>query len=105
MNTVKANQRLLKLVGIAFGVAAVIGGTIGIGILRTPGPVAALIPDPLWYLLVVAGSIALLAGFVISAPGTSLAAVLIITASYPVYRWLRRTRPATAVVAVGEPPG
>src|SRR5436309_3170199 len=34
-------ERLLRILGVTFGVAVGIGGTIGIGILRTPGSVAA----------------------------------------------------------------
>lgn len=36
-----SNQRLLRILGVTFGVAVGIGGTIGIGILRIPGSVAA----------------------------------------------------------------
>ncbi len=51
-----------------FGIAVVVGGTIGVGILRTPGAIAALLPNPLlimlcWtfigiYILLAAGSYA-----------------------------------------------
>lgn len=41
----KENQ-LLKLLGVGFGIAVTIGGTIGTGILRKPGPIAAQIGDP-----------------------------------------------------------
>jgi APA family basic amino acid/polyamine antiporter len=43
-NPPKTNQ-LRKVLGVAFGLAVVIGSTIGVGILRTPGSIAALIPD------------------------------------------------------------
>src|SRR6478609_6059109 len=36
-----SKQRLLRILGVTFGVAVGIGGTIGIGILRIPGGVAA----------------------------------------------------------------
>jgi APA family basic amino acid/polyamine antiporter len=36
-----SKQRLLRILGVTFGVAVGIGGTIGIGILRVPGSVAA----------------------------------------------------------------
>src|SRR5690242_13022410 len=39
-------RHLLRVLGASFGVAAVIGGTIGFGILRTPGLVAAQLLDP-----------------------------------------------------------
>jgi len=38
-------HQLRKVLGVAFGLAVVIGSTIGVGILRTPGSIAALIPD------------------------------------------------------------
>src|SRR5437773_12149948 len=34
-------ERLLRILGVTFGVAVGVGGTIGIGILRIPGCVAA----------------------------------------------------------------
>lgn len=37
--------RLLRLLGVAFGLAVTVGGTIGVGILRTPALVAAQLPD------------------------------------------------------------
>ena len=40
----KTNQ-LRKVLGVAFGIAIVVGSTIGVGILRTPGTIAALIPN------------------------------------------------------------
>jgi len=39
------NNQLRKVLGVAFGLAVVVGSTIGVGILRTPGSIAALIPD------------------------------------------------------------
>lgn len=40
------NNQLLKLLGVGFGIAATVGGTIGSGILRRPGPIAESIGDP-----------------------------------------------------------
>src|SRR5438876_12357750 len=37
---------LLRVLGIGFGLAVTIGGTIGMGILRTPGEVAKQLPTP-----------------------------------------------------------
>ena len=37
----RGKERLLRILGVTFGVAVGIGGTIGIGILRIPGSVAA----------------------------------------------------------------
>ncbi len=36
---------LKKILGVGFGIAVVIGGTIGAGILRNPGEIAALVPN------------------------------------------------------------
>ncbi|MEZ4911711.1 MAG: amino acid permease [Saprospiraceae bacterium] len=44
------NNSLLKLLGVGFGIAVTIGGTIGTGILRKPGPIAAFIGEP-WMIL------------------------------------------------------
>jgi basic amino acid/polyamine antiporter, APA family len=38
--------KLLQILGVGFGVAVIVGGTIGIGILRTPGPIAAQLRSP-----------------------------------------------------------
>ena len=37
---------LLRILGLAFGLAVVVGGVVGQGILRTPGIVAGAVPDP-----------------------------------------------------------
>lgn len=42
--------RLLQVLGVAFGLAVIVGNTIGVGILRTPGEVARLLPDNTWFL-------------------------------------------------------
>lgn len=39
--------KLKKVLGIVFGISIVVGSTIGAGILRTPGSIAALLPDKL----------------------------------------------------------
>lgn len=52
MNTPTKNNQLLKLLGVTFGIAVTIGGTIGTGILRKPGPIAAQLGDPFLILLV-----------------------------------------------------
>jgi len=51
-HTAEAPKPLLKLLGVGFGIAATIGGTIGTGILRKPGPIAANIGDP-WLIILV----------------------------------------------------
>ena len=44
-------QNLKKILGVSFGIAITIGGTIGVGILRTPGLVAANLGSPLLIML------------------------------------------------------
>lgn len=41
---------LLKILGVLFGATMIVSNTIGSGILRTPGDVAAALPSPAWYL-------------------------------------------------------
>ncbi len=41
----QTQNKLLKLLGVGFGIAVTIGGTIGTGILRKPGPIAGLLGD------------------------------------------------------------
>ncbi|HEY0647104.1 APC family permease [Phenylobacterium sp.] len=41
---------LLRVLGLGFGVAVVVGGVVGQGILRTPGIVAGALHDPVWIL-------------------------------------------------------
>jgi APA family basic amino acid/polyamine antiporter len=57
-----------RVLGSSFALAATIGGTIGLGILRTPGEVAAVITDPLIFvsLWVVGGLFSLLCAFVLA---------------------------------------
>jgi APA family basic amino acid/polyamine antiporter len=46
LTTNQSRGRLLRVLGIGFGLAVTIGGVIGMGILRTPGAVAANLPRP-----------------------------------------------------------
>jgi APA family basic amino acid/polyamine antiporter len=48
-NPAPSNQ-LLKLLGVGFGIAVTVGGTIGTGILRKPGPIAEQLGDP-WLIM------------------------------------------------------
>jgi APA family basic amino acid/polyamine antiporter len=41
---------LLRVLGVAFGLAVAVGNTIGAGILRTPGDVASWLPNPIWFI-------------------------------------------------------
>lgn len=45
-------NRLLRILGVGFGIAVVIGGTVGVGILRSPGAVAAHLGSG-WLILLV----------------------------------------------------
>jgi APA family basic amino acid/polyamine antiporter len=45
-----AEHGLKKTLGTGFVLAVVVGGVIGLGILRTPGEIATVVPDPLQYL-------------------------------------------------------
>lgn len=53
MHTKQApRNELLKIMGVGFGIAVTIGGTIGTGILRKPGPIAEQLGDP-WLIMAV----------------------------------------------------
>jgi len=63
---------LLRVLGVGFGLAVTVGNTIGIGILRLPGEVAAQLPNQ-WLFLgvwVLGGLYALIASFSIAELGT-----------------------------------
>jgi APA family basic amino acid/polyamine antiporter len=65
---------LLRVLGVGFGLAVIIGNTIGAGILRTPGEVAAQLPNA-WLFLgvwVAGGLYALLGAFSLAELGTSI---------------------------------
>ena len=66
--------RLLQVLGLAFGVAVIVGNTIGVGIMRTPGEVAGLLPVAPWFFGVwVAGGIyALLGALTLAEPGAMI---------------------------------
>jgi APA family basic amino acid/polyamine antiporter len=67
---------LLKVLGISFGIAVLIGNTIIVGILRTPGDVAKLLPStaPFLAVWVVGGLYALLGTLSVAEPAAMLAA-------------------------------
>jgi APA family basic amino acid/polyamine antiporter len=50
MTTISNPPRLLKVLGVAFGLAMIVGNTIGAGILRSPGEVAAALPSSAWFI-------------------------------------------------------
>ena len=58
-----SSRGLLKVLGVAFGLAMIVGNTIGSGILRTPGDIAAVLPSAGWFMgLWVAGGLYALCG-------------------------------------------
>jgi basic amino acid/polyamine antiporter, APA family len=67
--------KLLQILGVSFGIAVLIGNTIIVGILRTPGEVAARLPsEPLFIGAWVAGGIyALLGAISLAEPGAMVA--------------------------------
>lgn len=62
MKSGEDGSHLLRVLGVAFGIAAVVGGTIGQGILRSPGVVAEGVPDARFIILlwVLGGAVALI---------------------------------------------
>jgi APA family basic amino acid/polyamine antiporter len=67
--------RLLQVLGVSFGVAVLIGNTIVVGILRTPGDVAARLPSPTLFLgvWVLGGLYALLGAISLAEPAAMMA--------------------------------
>ncbi|MFM7784002.1 MAG: APC family permease, partial [Gammaproteobacteria bacterium] len=70
-----ADRPLLRVLGAGFGLAVVVGGTIGLGILRSPAVVAGHAGSPAWALAfwVLGGLYALLAAAAYADLATSLA--------------------------------
>lgn len=59
----RPSSGLLRVLGVTFGLAILVGNTIGMGILRTPGEVAAQVPSvPLYLLVWVVGGVYALLG-------------------------------------------
>src|SRR3954470_1980808 len=89
--------RLLRILGVAFGLAVIVGSTLGIGILRTPGLVAGQLASPSSILLVwLAGGLYTLLGAVCL---TELGTMLPQAGGYYVYA--RRAFGDAAGFAVG----
>ncbi|QKZ11607.1 APC family permease [Spirosoma sp. KUDC1026] len=67
-------NQLKKLLGVGFGIAVTIGGTIGTGILRKPGPIAQDIGDPTLIIAVwlIVGAYALAGSLSVMELGTML---------------------------------
>ena len=72
---VASRGKLLQVLGVSFGIAVLIGNTIIVGILRTPGDVAARLPSPALFVGVwIAGGLyALLGALSMAEPGAMVA--------------------------------
>jgi len=68
------DARLRRVLGVAFGVTVIVGNTIGAGILRTPGEVAAQLPNAILFfsVWVLGGLYALLGALCLAELGTLL---------------------------------
>jgi APA family basic amino acid/polyamine antiporter len=67
-------EKLFRILGVGFGIAVIIGGTIGAGILRMPGVVASQLKNP-WLILLIwtlAGAYSLLGALSLTELGTML---------------------------------
>ncbi len=75
LTPVISRGKLLQVLGVSFGVAVIIGNTILVGILRTPGDVAARLPSPVLFLgvWIVGGLYALLGTLSLAEPGAMVA--------------------------------
>jgi basic amino acid/polyamine antiporter, APA family len=70
----KQHGQLWRVLGVGFGLAVIIGNTIGAGIFRAPGTIAGLLPDP-WLFLgvwVVGGLYAFLGAISLAELGTMI---------------------------------
>lgn len=69
-----ARGKLLKILGVGFGLAVIIGNTIGAGIFRAPGAIAEQLPNPWLFLGVwlIGGLYALLGAISLAELGTML---------------------------------
>ncbi len=67
MGTSDTEHHPRRMLGSGFTLAVIVGGIIGLGILRTPGEVAAVVPDPLMFvsLWVLSGLFILLSAVVV----------------------------------------
>src|SRR2546425_2877262 len=74
ISTDAVRGRLLRVLGVGFGLAVIIGNTIGSGIFRTPGQIAAHLPNVWLYLSVwvIGGIYALLGAVQIAELGTMI---------------------------------
>ena len=68
MTTSDKQHHPKRMLGSGFTLAVIVGGTIGLGLLRTPGEVAAVAPDPVGFvsLWVLSGLFILLSAVVVA---------------------------------------
>jgi len=73
--SMSSRGKLLQVLGVSFGVAVIIGNTILVGILRTPGDVAAWLPSPALFLgvWIIGGLYALLGAISLAEPSAMVA--------------------------------
>jgi APA family basic amino acid/polyamine antiporter len=67
-------SKLLRVLGIGFGLSVTLGGTIGAGIMRTPGEIAARLPDA-WLIVgswLIGGAYSLIGSFAMSELGAMI---------------------------------
>ena len=71
----RSRGKLLQVLGVSFGIAVIIGNTILVGILRTPGDVAERLPSAALFLgvWIIGGIYALLGTISLAEPGAMLA--------------------------------
>ena len=74
MTEPKQTGHLLRVLGVVFGLSVTIGGTIGMGILRTPGEVAKQLPTPTLFIgiWIVGGLYALLGAISVAELGAMI---------------------------------
>ncbi|HEV8141086.1 MAG TPA: APC family permease [Pyrinomonadaceae bacterium] len=74
MHNLRSHGHLLRVLGVGFGLAVTIGGTIGMGILRTPGDIATQLPTPTLFIgiWIVGGLYALLGAISIAELGAAI---------------------------------
>ena len=74
MSASGSHSKLLRVLGLIFGVAVVVGGMVGQGILRTPGIVASVVhsPEAILLLWIVGGGLVAISAFAYVELGTAI---------------------------------
>ena len=74
MQPAARRRELLRVLGLGFGIAVVVGGAVGQGIMRTPGIVAGAVPEPALILLfwALGGLFVMVDAFAVAELGASL---------------------------------